>query len=84
MPQIEILTPEQEALIPVYWEKWGSLVLYTEPIDRKKIYEAVKSLYTLVGKEEPEVIFIESPHRYYNQAFLGLLEKIKMNENENF
>ncbi|MFB2981351.1 DUF6745 domain-containing protein [Microseira sp. BLCC-F43] len=84
MPQIEILTPEQEALIPVYWEKWGSLVLYTEPIDRKKIYEAVKSLYTLVGKEEPEVIFIESPHRYYNQAFLGLLyQELKKRKNKN-
>ena len=34
--QIEKLTPEQEALIPVYREKWKAIALSTEPIDRQE------------------------------------------------
>jgi transposase len=34
MSLIEKLTPEQEALIPVYWEKWRAIALSTERIDK--------------------------------------------------
>lgn len=30
------LTPEQEALIPVDQEKWKSIILSAEPIERQK------------------------------------------------
>ncbi|MFN6512933.1 MAG: hypothetical protein RMY29_000355 [Nostoc sp. CreGUA01] len=42
MSLIEKLTPEQEALIPVYREKWRAIALSTERIDREKAAEAVK------------------------------------------
>ena len=48
MSQIKIdkLTPEQEALIPVYRQKWKAIALSTEPIDRQKAAEVVKTAYT--------------------------------------
>ena len=54
---IEKLTPEQEALIPVYQEKWSAFVLSTEPIDRQKATVAVKAAYVVIGLEEPEILF---------------------------
>ena len=49
MSLIEKLTPEQEALIPVYREKWRAIALSTERIDREKAAEAVKSTYVTIG-----------------------------------
>ena len=66
MSLIEKLTPEQEALIPVYREKWRSIALSTEPIDRQKAREAVKAAYKLIGKQEPEIIFFDSPYAFLN------------------
>jgi hypothetical protein len=51
---ISELTPEQEALIPVYREKWRKIALSTERIDRQKAAEAVKTVYTSFDLNEPE------------------------------
>jgi hypothetical protein len=60
--KIDKLTPEQEALIPVYKEKWRRIALSTEPIDRQKVAEAVKIACAAAGYEkEPKIIFFESP-----------------------
>lgn len=56
------LTPEQEALIPVYLEKWRSIALSTEPIDRQKADEAVKAVYEIIGEQEPLIVFFDSPY----------------------
>jgi hypothetical protein len=62
MSLIEKLTPEQEALIPVYREKWRAIALSTERIDREKAAEAVKAGYIAIRKQEPEIIFCDSPY----------------------
>jgi hypothetical protein len=62
MSLIEKLTPEQEALIPVYREKWRAIALSTERIDREKAAEVLKATYTTIGKQQPEIIFCESPY----------------------
>ncbi|MEH2215119.1 DUF6745 domain-containing protein [Nostoc sp.] len=62
MSLIEKLTPEQEALIPVYREKWRAIALSTERIDREKAAEAVKISYVAIRKQEPEIIFCDSPY----------------------
>jgi len=66
------MTPAQEELIPVYWEKWRKIILSTAPTDRKKAAEAVKNVYTLMGKPEPEIRFFASPKAgklaIFNQA----------------
>ena len=67
--KIERLTPEQEALIPVYREKWRSVAFSTERIERKQASEAVKAAYIFSGLSEPEVIFLDSPFRAWSYYF---------------
>ena len=62
MSLIEKLTPEQEDLIPVYRDKWRAIALSTERIDKEKAAEVVKAAYTVMGKQEPEIIFCDSPY----------------------
>lgn len=56
------LTPEQEALIPLYRDKWRAIALSTERIDCQKTQEAIKGAYKILGFQMPEVIFCESPY----------------------
>ncbi|HEY9650501.1 MAG TPA: hypothetical protein V6C95_07550 [Coleofasciculaceae cyanobacterium] len=78
MPQItlETLTPEQEALIPVYRNKWRKIALSTEPIDKQKATEAVKAAYNLIRSPEPEIVFFDSPHA----ALKLILERDLLNQ----
>jgi hypothetical protein len=59
---VTTLTPEQEALIPVYREKWEAIALSTTPIDRQKAEAAVKAAYAVLGKKEPEIHFFSNPN----------------------
>ncbi|MFN6471608.1 MAG: DUF6745 domain-containing protein [Nostoc sp. SerVER01] len=74
MSLIEKLTPEQEALIPVYREKWRAIALSTERIDREKALEVVKATYTAIGKQQQEIIFCESPYTGLKIIFKKLLK----------
>ncbi|MBD2006834.1 MULTISPECIES: DUF6745 domain-containing protein [Cyanophyceae] len=65
--KIEKLTPEQEALIPLYRDKWRNIAYSTEPIDREKAAEAVKEAYNLIALSEPKIIFCDSPYSADNQ-----------------
>jgi hypothetical protein len=56
---ISKLTPEQEAQIPVFVDKW--IKKASEKMDRDKAIQAVKENYTLMGQEKPIVIFGRSP-----------------------
>ncbi|MBW4683151.1 MAG: hypothetical protein KME19_24160 [Microcoleus vaginatus WJT46-NPBG5] len=60
--KIEKLTPEQEALIPLYSEKWRKIAVATQPIDRQKASETIKEVYALMGLSEPEILFYDSPY----------------------
>jgi len=64
---ISQITPEQEALIPVYREKWRNIALSTVPIDREKAADAVQAAYAVIGLEKPEIIFYDSPLRALEQ-----------------
>jgi hypothetical protein len=74
MSLIEKLTPEQEALIAVYREKWRKIALSTERIDREKAAEAVTSVYKILGFDEPEIVFFDSPYAALKE-FSQQLEK---------
>lgn len=89
MSLIEKLTPEEEALIPVYREKWQKIALSTERIDREKAAKVVKAAYTAINKQDPEIIFCESPYAglkiiykklpnlsFNNLEFLSLNDKV--------
>ncbi len=60
--KLKKLTPEQEALIPVYQEKWRAIALSTGPIDRSQAAETIKAAYAIIGKKAPEVIFCDRPY----------------------
>lgn len=47
------LTKEQEALLPVYAEKWTKIGLSTEPLDFEAAKEAARKVYRLAGVKEP-------------------------------
>ncbi|MGV0105057.1 DUF6745 domain-containing protein [Nostoc sp. DSM 114160] len=66
MSLIEKLTPEQEALIPVYREKWRAIALSTERIDKEKAAEIVKAAYIAIDYEQPEILFHDSPYAACN------------------
>jgi len=72
MSLIEKLTPEQEALIPVYRERWRKIALSTERIDREKAAEAVKAVYKFMGFDEPEIVFFDSPYAALKEFSLQL------------
>ncbi|MEM9006406.1 MAG: DUF6745 domain-containing protein [Cyanobacteria bacterium P01_F01_bin.86] len=61
MSLIASLTPEQEATIPHYQEKWRSLNLSTERMDRRRAESALKAAYTLAAKPHPEFHFLDGP-----------------------
>ncbi|OUL37602.1 hypothetical protein BV372_01185 [Nostoc sp. T09] len=60
--ETQTLTPEQKALIAVYQNKWRKIALSTERIDKEKAAEAVKAAYDVIGEDEPEIIFFDSPY----------------------
>lgn len=61
MPFIDALTSEQQAQIPRYREKWRSLLLSTDRIDRPRAEEALSAAYLLAGVTKPEVHFFNGP-----------------------
>jgi hypothetical protein len=60
-PKIEELTPEQQARIPFYLEKFKNIGLSTRPTDRAKAEAAVKRSYTYLKMQEPEIFWAEDP-----------------------
>lgn len=55
------LTSEQEALIPVYRDKWRKVGFSIEEINRKKAAKSVNKIYTLNNLSEAKIIFLDSP-----------------------
>ena len=71
MSLIEKLTPEQQALIPVYREKWRRIAFSIEAIDKQKEAEAIKAAYQLIGEAEPEIIYFDSPYAAARYGWWG-------------
>lgn len=59
--QITALTPEQEAQIEVYREKYRQIGLSTKKTDREKAEKAVLDSYLYLGLEKPEFIWADDP-----------------------
>jgi hypothetical protein len=74
--KIQSLTPEQEAAMPEYVNKWTSIGLSTEPTDEEKGTAAIVKMYEMGGYEAPKVHWFDSPvepvsrlARLCNEAF---------------
>jgi hypothetical protein len=61
MLPIELFTPEEQAQIPAFKEKWRKIVLSTERVDRAQAEAAIRHLCKLHCKQPPEIIFCQSP-----------------------
>lgn len=67
--KIDKLTPEQEAKIPLYKEKWLKVGLNTDRINRPKLIEILNRFYEVCGFTKPdEVRFFDSPFAMQQEA----------------
>lgn len=55
------MTSEQKAMIPIIRQKWKSLALLTEPLDRTEFINTIRSAYLALQLNEPNIYFFESP-----------------------
>jgi len=62
------LSPEQEAMLPSYRDKWRSIAMLTESIDREKVTAVIKAAYMVSGYYEPEILFYSSPMEAIKKA----------------
>lgn len=62
LKQIDSLTPEQEAYLPVFRDKWMERCTQTGRCDRPKVEAALAKLYGAAEKQQPRVIWMDSPH----------------------
>lgn len=74
MSSTKTMTADQEALLPVYQEKWRAIAHSTTAIDPQKVIDAVHTLYQLKNLDSPAVLFYQSPQdttnclRRYSEA----------------
>ena len=62
------LTPEQEAQLKVYAEKWRKIGLSTEPANRPEAERGVNLAYELAGLKPPkEIIWCQSPYEMWSR-----------------
>lgn len=54
------LSLEQEALIPVYTEKWMNIAFSEQNIDQERAKKIIIAAYTFLGYSEPEIIFFKN------------------------
>lgn len=59
--KITSLTPEQEALIPVYREKYREIGLSTEPTNRAEAEKALTEAQLYLGNPKPEFVWARDP-----------------------
>jgi hypothetical protein len=75
--KFEGLSPDQERLIPTYRDKWIGIARSTERINRKEASEAVKLAYAVVGEDNPEIFFFNSPYAALNSVKNQLWEQLQ-------
>jgi hypothetical protein len=73
MKKIEKLTPEQEAAMPEYVEKWIKIGCNTDRLDPEKTEKTIKNYRRLIGYEEDAPLFIvDNPLEGWYASFLWL------------
>lgn len=81
---VKELTPEQEALMPTYIEKWEKIGTCTDPCDEKEAERLISEAYVANGENPPgRFIWVDSPEKAielaaemngtkYNDEFSGV------------
>jgi hypothetical protein len=61
--EVKSLTPEQEAMLPVYRDKWIEIGLQTGPVDKAAAEEGVRMAYAAANQALPkEIMWVKSPY----------------------
>jgi hypothetical protein len=55
------LNPEQEALLPVYRQKWRDIMFKMGTVNRQQAIEAIQLAYTAIDLPLPTIIFCNNP-----------------------
>jgi hypothetical protein len=75
------LTPEQEASIPEYRDRWLKYGLDTSPVNEELAIEAIKLAYRLAGENEPDYfLFADGPLEA--MRFLSAAPEVKLTEDD--
>jgi hypothetical protein len=61
MLPIELFTPEEQAQIPAFKEKWRKIALSTERVDHAQAEAAIRAVYKLQRQRPPQIVFCDSP-----------------------
>jgi len=61
MKKIEKLTKEQEALFPVYVDRWKKIGLCTDPANRPEAEDGIRKAYAVANLKEPKILWYDSP-----------------------
>jgi hypothetical protein len=86
MSKISSLTPEQQAKIPFYVDKWTKIGFDCSPLNREKAIEAMNEIYICAGKPAPKKIYFgQSPlvtlvmvNMYWYMKETGIKDKAKV------
>lgn len=70
------LSFEQEALIPVFTEKWLQIAFSEDKIDRDRAKNTINAAYAFMGYSEPEILFFENIESIARNIQLILEKKI--------
>lgn len=60
-PRVEGLTPAQQALLPIYKDKWMRIIGARKTIDRDRAQSGIHTAYAEVGLAPPKIQFFDSP-----------------------
>ena len=63
-----IIQPFMESMA-VYEKKWLDIAISTEPGDRTLATKALKTIYQMIGKKEPDIIFFDSPYQVLREIY---------------
>jgi hypothetical protein len=55
------LTPEQQARLPEFVDKWTKIALSTAPVDRERAEWALIRFYHVAGLAEPRIVWLPCP-----------------------
>jgi hypothetical protein len=59
---VDKLTPEQEALLDTYYERWLAIGMSTAPVNVEEAKAALNLVYTAAGQEPPkEILYFSNP-----------------------
>jgi len=71
--KIDKLTPEQEAYLPIFRQKYFEIGISTEKADKTKAEKAITEMYKKLGKKEP--IYLWGDSYFSVNIFIAIIKK---------